>query len=182
MKKLLLASGIGLALFVMPVMVLATADQYPYSTATPDQYPYAAPALGGSNSASGVTPSLGNSNSASGVTPTPTYSSSANSGSSGVVVNPLGSINSFCGLIKALLGAAVAIGIPIAVLFIVYAGFKFVMARGKPEDLVQARTNMLWTMIGIGIFLGAWLLAMVISNTVNGLASGSGQTVISSCN
>ena len=101
---------------------------------------------------------------------------------SGTVINPLGGVNSFCGLIKALLNAAVAIGIPIAVLFIVWAGLKFVLARGKAEDLVKARTNMLWTVIGIGIFLGAWLLAMVIANTVNSLASGSGQSVISSCN
>jgi hypothetical protein len=102
------------------------------------------------------------------------------SASSATVTNPLG-VTSFCGLIKALLSAAVAIGIPIAVLFIVWAGLKFVLARGNPEALKTARTNMLYTVIGIGIFLGAWLLAMVIQNTVNSLASGSGQT-ISSCN
>ena len=101
--------------------------------------------------------------------------------SSATVTNPLG-VTSFCGLIKALLGAAIAIGIPVAVLFIVWAGLKFVLARGKPEDLKVAQQNMLWTVIGIGIFLGAWLLAMVIANTVNSLASGSGQSVISSCN
>ncbi|HEY5382992.1 MAG TPA: hypothetical protein VIJ88_00310 [Candidatus Paceibacterota bacterium] len=97
------------------------------------------------------------------------------------VKNPLGSnINSFCGLIKALLGAAIAIGIPIAVLFIVFAGFKFVLARGNSEALVSARQNFMWTVIGIGIFLGAWLLAMVIANTVNTISTGStGQQAIS---
>jgi hypothetical protein len=103
------------------------------------------------------------------------------SASSGTVVNPLG-VTTFCGLIKALLSAAVAIGIPIAVLFIVWAGLKFVLAKGNSTKLTEARTNMLYTVIGIGIFLGAWLLVMVIQNTVNGLASGSGQSVISSCN
>jgi hypothetical protein len=152
MKKLLLAGGIGLALLVLPVVALA-ADPYSFQ--------------GGGNSAP----------TASGRNSLP----SANTGS-GTVINPLGNINSFCGLIKALLQAAVAIGIPIAVLFIVYAGLRFVLAQGKPEDLAKARQNMLWTVIGIGIFLGAWLLSMVIANTVNGLASGSGQTVISSCN
>jgi ABC-type nickel/cobalt efflux system permease component RcnA len=91
-------------------------------------------------------------------------------------------VTTFCGLIKALLSAAVAIGIPIAVLFIVWAGLKFVLAKGNSTKLTEARTNMLYTVIGIGIFLGAWLLVMVIQNTVNGLASGSGQSVISSCN
>lgn len=103
---------------------------------------------------------------------------SVSSGSSGQVINPLGGINSFCGLIKALLQAAVAIGIPIAVLFIVYAGLKFVLARGNSDRLTEARRNMLWTVVGIGIFLSAWLLAMVIVNTVNTI---SGQQVIS-CN
>jgi hypothetical protein len=52
----------------------------------------------------------------------------------GTLCNPLG-VSSFCGLVKVLLDAALVIGIPIAVLFIVYAGFKFVMAQGNPEEL-----------------------------------------------
>ena len=92
------------------------------------------------------------------------------------VKNPLGA-NSFCGLIKNLLQAAIAIGIPVAVLFIVYAGFKFVLAQGKPEELKKARQNFLWTLIGIAIFLGAWLLANVVANTVNQL--GGNQSIIS---
>ncbi|HUD03000.1 MAG TPA: pilin [Candidatus Paceibacterota bacterium] len=160
MKKLLLAGGIGLALLVLPVVALATADQYPYAAQTSNTIPV----TGG---VSNTIPVTGGTQSVSG---------------SGSVINPLGGINSFCGLIKALLSAAVAIGIPIAVLFIVWAGLKFVLAQGNSTKLADARKNMLWTVIGIGIFLGAWLLAMVIQNTVNGLASGSGQSVISSCN
>jgi len=98
------------------------------------------------------------------------------------VTNPLGGINSFCGLIKALLTAVISIGIPIAVLFIVYAGFKFVLARGNSGELQKARENLMYTLIGIAIFLGAWLLAMVIANTVNALGAGSGQSQIISCN
>lgn len=92
------------------------------------------------------------------------------------VKNPLG-VGSFCGLVKALLTAAIEIGIPIAVLFIVYAGFKFVLARGSPEKLKEARQNFLWTIIGIAIFLGAWLLASVVANTVRSL--GGQQNLIS---
>lgn len=100
------------------------------------------------------------------------------SGNACSVPNPL-SANSFCGLIKNILQAAIAIGIPVAVLFIVYAGFKFVLARGNPEKLAEARMNFLWTVIGIAIFLGAWLLANVVANTVNAL--GGNQSIIS-CN
>ena len=99
------------------------------------------------------------------------------------MTNPLGNnINSFCGLIKAILGAVIQIGIPVAVLFIVFAGFKFVLARGNPEKLREARQNLLYTLIGIGIFLGAWLIAVVIANTVNSLGAGSGSAQIISCN
>jgi hypothetical protein len=100
------------------------------------------------------------------------------SGVSVTVTNPLG-VSSFCGLIQALLTGAIQIGIPIAVLFIVYAGFKFVLARGNSEKLKEARQNFLWTIIGIGIFLGAWLLANVIANTVNSLGSSGGSSIIS---
>jgi len=103
-------------------------------------------------------------------------------GGSGTVTNPLGNgINTFCGLIKAILGAVIEIGIPIAVLFIVFAGFKFVLAMGNPTKLQDARKNLMYTLIGIGIFLGAWLIAVVIANTVNSLGAGSGQTALISC-
>src|SRR5262249_19867294 len=97
------------------------------------------------------------------------------------VQNPL-AVKSFCGLVKALLAAAIQVGIPIAVLFIVYAGFKFVLARGNAEALKEARTNFMWTIVGIGIFLGAWLLAQVVVNTVNALQAGSGNpSSLTSC-
>jgi hypothetical protein len=80
------------------------------------------------------------------------------------------------------LNAALQIGIPIAVLFIVYAGLRFVLAQGKPEDLAKARTNMLWTVIGIGIFLSAWLLSEVIANTVNSVRASDDGVNLTSCN
>ena len=107
---------------------------------------------------------------------------SSAAGNPQTVQNPLGGINSVCGLIKAILGAVIQIGIPIAVLFIVFAGFKFVLARGNSAKLQEARNNLMYTLIGIGIFLGAWLIATVIANTVNSLGAGSGSSQIISCN
>lgn len=121
---------------------------------------------------------LGQNNPATGGVNNPV--STQSSGGQYKVQNPLGT-NSICGLIKKILQAAIAIGIPIAVLFIVYAGFKFVMARGSPEKLVEARQNFMWTLVGIGIFLGAWLLAQVIANTINALQAGSGNQSVISC-
>ncbi len=85
-------------------------------------------------------------------------SSGATYGGSQTVQNPLGGINSFCGLIKAILTAVIQIGIPIAVLFIVYAGFKFVLARGNPAALQQAREGLMYTLTG----LLPWLLPTLL--------------------
>ena len=128
-------------------------------------------ALAQSNPAGGVSNPAGNTG-----TNFVVNSNSTCTGGACAVKNPL-AVDSFCGLVKALLAAAIEIGIPIAVLFIVYAGFKFVLARGSPEKLKEARQNFLWTIIGIAIFLGAWLLATVIANTVNEL--GGSQNIIS---
>ncbi|MDP4020579.1 MAG: pilin [Candidatus Adlerbacteria bacterium] len=85
------------------------------------------------------------------------------------LANPLGDINSFPELIKAILDAAFIIGLPIAVLFIVLAGFRFVWARGNPEQLKTAKRNLLYTVVGIAVFFGAWLITDVIVGTLRTL-------------
>ncbi len=95
-----------------------------------------------------------------------------------VLQNPLGNnVNSICGLVIALLRAVMVIGIPIAVLFIVWAGFKFVLAQGRPAELTIARKNFVAVLIGIGIFVGASLIANVVVNTLQDL----GVQGINSC-
>lgn len=94
------------------------------------------------------------------------------------VINPLGSTTSLCGLLKKLFEAVVAIAIPIAVLFIIWSGFQFVLAQGNPKKLQAARRNFYYTLIGIAVFLGAWLLATIIASTVNAIGGGN----IISCN
>lgn len=91
--------------------------------------------------------------------------------------NPL-KFDTICGLVTGILEAVMVIGIPIAILFIVWAGFKFVLAQGNSERLSDARSNFLHVIIGIGIFVGASLIASVIVNTLEQL----GVTGISSCN
>lgn len=90
------------------------------------------------------------------------------------VENPLkGSITSFCGLLEALLRAAIVLGLPVAVLFLIYTGFKFIIARGNEKELGDAKRSLLYTIVGIGIFLGAWTIAQIIKNTLKSLGVGS---------
>src|SRR3989344_7830338 len=97
-----------------------------------------------------------------GSTPTGGYPLSTPTGTT--VKSPL-QVTSICGLLKKLYEAEVAIGIPVAVLFIVWAGFKFVLAQGNPKQLEKAKWNFFYTVIGIGIFLGTWVIVMVMAAT-----------------
>ena len=82
--------------------------------------------------------------------------------------NPLsGNLSSISGFVAAFLKAIVFIMFPIAVVFVVYSGFLFVAAQGNPEDLAKAKRNFFWTIIGVGLLLGAWALAELIKGTID---------------
>lgn len=70
------------------------------------------------------------------------------------------------GFIQAILTGVLKIGIPIVALAIIYCGFLFVAARGKPEAITKAKSALLYTLIGAAILLGSWALAELISSTV----------------
>jgi len=55
------------------------------------------------------------------------------------------------------------------VLWIIWSGFQFVIAQGKPADLETARQNLLWSLIGAGVLLGAAAIAKVVELTVREL-------------
>ena len=99
----------------------------------------------------------------------PSSGNGANGPSSGggsrTIQNPL-QVQSISQFISALLKAVIAIGVPIAILFIVLAGFKFVAAQGSPDKLSEARTNFMYVIIGIAIFIGASALAEIIMATL----------------
>jgi len=84
--------------------------------------------------------------------------------------NPLGGgtpdIQSF---ISKILGIIADIGLPIAVLFIIYSGFLFVKAQGKPEEINKARSAFLWAVIGALVLLGAQAIGDAIGGTINKL-------------
>ncbi|MBU0611820.1 pilin [Patescibacteria group bacterium] len=81
------------------------------------------------------------------------------------IVNPI-KVDSIYGLIKVILEGVIKIGIPIVALAIIYSGFLFVAARGKPEELKKAKNALLYTIIGAAILLGSWAIAQLISDTV----------------
>ncbi len=73
------------------------------------------------------------------------------------------------GFVKGLLGLVMYIGVPFIGLILVYAGFKFLFARGKSGQIKSATFNIQWVIIGIGIFLGAWALAVLVDSTIKSI-------------
>ncbi len=89
------------------------------------------------------------------------------------VPDPLGGTTTLCGLLQKLFQGTVAVLVPVAVLFIIWSGFQFVLAQGNQKQLQKARRNFYYTIIGLAIFLGAWLLATVIAATVNAIGGSN---------
>lgn len=90
------------------------------------------------------------------------------SAQSATVVNPIKS-ESINELIKTIIEAVVKIGMPVIVLAIIYSGFLFIKARGKPEEIKKAAETLQYTLIGAAIFLGAWAIAELIVETITSL-------------
>lgn len=81
----------------------------------------------------------------------------------------------FCNIVdfvQGVLQAFVMISLPILSFFIVWAGFKFVMAQGNEGKLTAAKNNLYWLIAGAILILSAWALATLIANTINQVAGG----------
>lgn len=71
--------------------------------------------------------------------------------------------------VEGVLQAIVIIALPIITIFIVYAGFLFIAARGNESKLSNAKNNFQYVIIGTIMILSAWVLATLIGGTVTQL-------------
>lgn len=84
------------------------------------------------------------------------------------ISNPVES-NSFQELLLSLAAAVRTVAIPFAVLALVFAGFKFVTASasGNTKGVGEARTMLVWIVVGTAIIVGATFLVQLTISTVN---------------
>lgn len=75
------------------------------------------------------------------------------------------------GLLVALLEVFIIIATPIIVLFMIYAGFLYVTARGNAQQIEQATRALTYAIIGGMITLGAVAIAQIIKNVVDTFAA-----------
>lgn len=87
-------------------------------------------------------------------------------GESRSFANPL-AVDSIQGLLGAILEIVLVISIPIIILFLIYAGFQYVAARGNPEKLQTAHRALLFTLIGGVIILGSFAIVTIVTSIVD---------------
>ncbi len=88
--------------------------------------------------------------------------------------NPLSATSLFC-FLKDILDVLLTIGVIIAVLFMVYAGFMYVTARGDTAKLSTAHKAFLGAVIGTAIIMGVWVIANAIVGTINAIRPGTAE-------
>ncbi len=80
--------------------------------------------------------------------------------------NPL-KVDSIQELVAEILKVLLIIAIPVIGIFIVLAGFRYVVARGKPDELEVAHRNILFVIVGAGLIIGCVLIVDIITITIN---------------
>ncbi|MCI0566386.1 TrbC/VirB2 family protein [bacterium] len=81
--------------------------------------------------------------------------------------SPTPGIPTLYAFVQAILSIIVKVGIPIIVIFIVFAGFHLLTAQGNEEKLKVGKRSIVWAVIGAAVILGAWALSVAIQGTVN---------------
>lgn len=76
-------------------------------------------------------------------------------------------VSTFEGLLVSILNVFIIIATPIIVLYIIYAGFLYVTARGNVEQTQKATRALMYAIVGGVIVLGAVALAGIVKNVVD---------------
>jgi len=88
--------------------------------------------------------------------------------------NPLGdNIDTIPKFIEEVINIVLIVGVPIVVLAIIYVGFLFVKAQGKPEEITKAKKAFVYTLVGAALLLGAFVIANAIGKTVDEIKSST---------
>ena len=71
-----------------------------------------------------------------------------------------------------ILDFVIKIGTIAIVLMMVLVGYRFVAAQGAPGQIEEAKSTLLWTVVGALILLGAKAIALGIETTVQAISQG----------
>jgi hypothetical protein len=101
---------------------------------------------------------------------TPPGDGGAGGGLSYRLKNPLTGFPTIQDLFLGILDVIIVIATPIVVIFIIFAGFKYVTAKGNPSKIQEANNALMYAIIGGILIIGARAIALIIKNLVNSFA------------
>ena len=84
---------------------------------------------------------------------------------SAILRNPL-AFNNITDLLIAILNVVLIVAMPIIVLYLIYAGFLYVTAQGKPEKIQEATRALLYGVIGGVVIVGAFAILAIVRSLV----------------
>jgi uncharacterized Tic20 family protein len=84
------------------------------------------------------------------------------------IENPISATNLWDAVI-ALVSIVRSIAIPFLVLAIMWSGFLFVKAQGKPEEINKAKSIFFWTLVATLIILSSVPMAEMLKATFGGM-------------
>lgn len=93
-------------------------------------------------------------------------------GETGAIINNPLEADSLTELLATVLDIVVQVGLVVVVFFIIFAGFKYVTARGNTSEITKAHNALMATLIGAAIVLGSYAIAKALEDTVDQLKTG----------
>lgn len=79
--------------------------------------------------------------------------------------NPL-KVNNVREVIFFIVDMAVYVGVSFSILAIIWTGFKMVMAQGNSKEIEDARSRLLWILIGLAVLLSSKVIVDIVQNTL----------------
>jgi mannose/fructose/N-acetylgalactosamine-specific phosphotransferase system component IID len=83
--------------------------------------------------------------------------------------NPLGNVTSINDFIGKIIDLVLFVAVPVLVLVFIWLGFQFIMAQGNSTELEKVKRNLLYTLIGAAIVLGATVIKELLVSTFDSL-------------
>ncbi len=90
----------------------------------------------------------------------------------GTICNPLGNTSTLDQVLNIVISTVQVIAGILAVVYLILAGLKFVLAGGDPAKIKKARDMLLYVVIGIAIIFGAQAISIVVRTTITQVGSG----------
>jgi Type IV secretion system pilin len=69
-------------------------------------------------------------------------------------------------LISNIIDLILFLAVPILVCVFIWIGLRFVLAQGKPREITKIKSDLLWTLVGAAVVIGAKAIQVLVTGTI----------------